>query len=305
MLVKMQLIYYLHAACGSIKEVCMKLSVSRFRYVLALLICGFTIVEAQQYNVGGVTLNLPSPEGFVDMTASSSGIFDHFNASVPPQNRLISAYLTEGGAESVENGAGLNDDLNLLIQTSRATESLTLSKADFAEIQQASEHEFKSISLPDSIADIISENYTQRYNRKIDVEIGSMRSLGTFSQAEDHLSVLLIQRAAFTMGDSTSSELYATSCTIMNAAGKLLYVYVTSSYDSEDDLVKVKELSNTWREQILDANLAPPEESDGSDNDLFSSMLRGAIIGGIAGLVIAWWKRRGKRAAGNDEEQES
>lgn len=283
----------------------MKLSISRFRYVLALLICGSTILQAQQYDVGGVKLNLPSPEGFVDMTASSSGIFDHFNASVPPQNRLISVYLTEGGAESVENGAGLNDDLNLLIQTSRTNEGRKISQTDFAEILQASEGEFESISFPDSLADNFSKNYTRRYNRKIDVEIGSMRSLGTFSKAHDHLSVLLVQRAAFTVGDSITSELYATGCTIMNPAGKLLYVYVTSSYQSGEDLVRVKELSNTWREQILKVNIPPEEGSTDPDRGFFPSILRGAIIGGLAGLILAWWKRRKKRITEDGEELEN
>ncbi|MEL6820771.1 MAG: hypothetical protein AAFP70_03335, partial [Calditrichota bacterium] len=186
----------------------MKLWISLFHFILAWLICSSTILQAQQYEVGGVKLYLPSPEGFVDMTASSSDVFDHFNASVPPQNRLISTYLTEGGAESFENGNGFTDDINLLIQTSRANEGITLSKTQFIEVMQASEKEFDSISIPDSLSEIFSQNYTERFNQRVDVEIGSMRSMGTFSKAEDHLSVLMIQRAAFTIGDTTTSELY-------------------------------------------------------------------------------------------------
>lgn len=249
---------------------------------LALLLLASTVVSvaAIEVLVGGRTVTIPLPQGFVEATALSKSTREWAESWTPPDNRLLAVYVSEDDAGRIKKKSTPFLQRYMLVQVQRKWEKADVARSDFKQLQASLRESQETLysQVRDKVDQLMSE--------KVNIKIGQTLPLGIFSEGEAHTSMSALTKNQVSTASGATEYLVAGGTNVINPADRVLFAYVYTVYEDKADLEWVKDISQTWTQDILAAN---PRSRSGSlkiGGIDWSRVLEKAIVGAIFGAVL-------------------
>ncbi len=274
---------------------------------LLLLSLGAARAEVALVKLGGRTLRIPRPEGFVRYDGKSAGI-DGMQASFgPASNRILAAY---GEPADLEQAVGdqfprLSRSFNA--QANWQYEDTALSSAEFATVKAALREQLEGLksSAAASMSEVeksASSAVSQKLNANVSVKLGEVAPAGVFAETPESLCFLVLVKSRLAGGplEDPIDPNTATAGCVALVRDRLLYLYANASYDGKPDADWAREQIVIWRDAVLAANAAGAPEGDDLPNEPMADddppwwRRKMPVVLVVAALAALWWRLRRK-----------
>lgn len=237
-------------------------------FAAVMLLCCFVSgqVRAQQAapalstSVGAVKLAVPHPDGYVDPSGPAPQIIDFMQSTVPPTNRFLGILIPPADLKLFLSGKEAPLNRYYAIQTMRATEHLTITPVQFAQMRQIiREQQATMMDKAKAMAQESLDKGARKIGEKIDDEsfalkIGEVKGLGVFHESDTAISFAATSQMAIRHeGKTQSGKLIFTSTAVL-VKGKLLFLYVYSSHRGEADVRWTRDEAIKWTAAVQQAN---------------------------------------------------
>ena len=233
--------------------------IARFHLILAAMLCAFAAspqVQAESFNVGGQSIEIQTPDGYVHLGPSMNPLFHRiFSSRLPPDLHLIALYVTTDHAELIEQGKPPDDGTLLFVATDSGWATDGVSREEGIDFIDSLARDFEDEALDkddlaedfqrmsDRISDEFDFDYTQKPN--------SIKQLPLHYRAEDAFSTSQIISTTVTANAQTISGTFASTASYLYVKNNVLYLFLNSPVD---DIHLSRHVSLTLLEQIRESN---------------------------------------------------
>jgi hypothetical protein len=193
------------------------------------------------FSIGGVSVDIPPPKGFVDMLARS----EEFRQRMGQNDRLIdlSAHMPQADAAAYQAGR----DLPLYTKVSTPRGALTTDITDEFFASLSKQQSLSTLSDPELLKKLLNESAGRG-----GVSLDQSTMLGIVDQTPRSFSVLSLMRVA--QGERRVAVLV--SMTTLHLRRRLVLAYVYRVVQDDKDQALVVTLTKDWVRSVLAANEA-------------------------------------------------
>lgn len=264
-------------------------------------------LRAEPFELGGRTLEIPAPEGYVKVTDDMRELKRLSDQLVDPLNDTLAFYIPRSSAPVALAGGLPPLDRYFLAKTEKRLRAVTVSAPEFAEMRQRIRAQNKQVfeeakaklqvfkeakaKLPGYLEQI-SRNIKREHD--LDVDLGDLRMIPLEPHQDVPVAVSYSMLMAVGRREGKGpTPLRPTTVTIMNANGRVIFLY---AYGAQADLAWTRDASASWQAAISSRNPPPPErKANGWSMDWAQvgwTALGGAVIGGLAVLLAEFFARK-------------
>lgn len=260
--------------------------------------------------IGNVEAALPIPEGFVvadNLPAEKLAVLE---SMTPDSNRLLAFLIPKESLHLMQSTAGSPISRYAIVQTIRATEHTTATQAEFQQLVVAPIKE--SWSSADSAETATLDKLRQEVSEQSGVELVGFRHVGFVLDQEDALSQAAVVKLVANEGRAPTLATFS----YLRVRGKVLFVFLYSSFRGPEDLEWLYEKTSSWVEDILRLNGEysnsnglnsahseagdRPEDPDLSGAQAFLVRLGSLLLASLTGLLVVPLLGRLRRKIGSD-----
>jgi len=217
----------------------------KFAFLALLCMLGMfaapVFADVSQISIGRRNINIPIPEGFVDVTRTEPELVRNFQGlAAQTGNRLLGLIVTAEDAQA--EAPELRRYFLIQVMTTMENQRITI--RDFAEGRRqmrAMVNDEMLEGVEGDINDILSD---------FDVQVGEMRFVPFDSESENHIAFSIMMNMSAEGADHMMVGSYA----MVLANQRMFNVYVYSAYNDVADLIWTQETLNNWVEAIARAN---------------------------------------------------
>ena len=202
-------------------------------------------------NIGGVLFDVKSPAGFHEISAISPETRRMAETMTPPTNRLLGVFVSESDLKRVKKGDFPELTRYMLLQTFRQMENRIMSGPDF--YQAASGIKKQQNTLQDSVKDKVgnlldgaTDKLSKEYDISMKMKMGEQIPLGIFNDQPKSFGFANLVKYQLEAEGVKSEHVVAGGTSMLLHKGKILFVYVYSTYKSKKDIEWVKATSIKW-----------------------------------------------------------
>ncbi|MDD5644622.1 MAG: hypothetical protein PHO00_04150 [bacterium] len=201
-----------------------------------------------EVKVGGVSINVPAPSaGFEEVGYDKR---EFLEIAVPPNNRLLSAFLTEEditkfGTEELEYISRY-----MMLQVPRGAEYAACGPEDFKVVVE-SMSDVMNHGMKDTIDEANAEISRRLKTLDLDeVKLDKPEMLGQIFSITDAAAFAMIM----SVKEGTKTTKMICGLCILRAKSKLLFAYVYSEYENETSVNWVCRTTENWANALVKAN---------------------------------------------------
>lgn len=278
----------------------------RLAALLSLLAISFASA-ANPIEVGGVSIEIPTPSGFARVTPEMTGVVELQKNFVPPTNQQLASFISQNDAPIALGGKIPDLTRRFTVQVAKKISDHPLTSEEFAQLKQMykTEGEQRIEQLKGQLSQFFADA-SKGVSRQLDTDVvisaGGVVPLPYHFESDRIFSASMLMKSDIRAeSGQTYSEVIAATTTLIHVKDRLLFLYV---YGGKEDLDWTRASSKEWAEAILASNqdtfsastIPSSTPHSGIDWDrVISKSIGGAFIGLIAGL-IAWLARRRKES---------
>lgn len=265
--------------------------------ILALLLVqGVSLAAgAVDIEVGDRRINLPLPEGFVELTPGMSPYYEAMRAYIAPQNVRYLTLITTEVAQALLRGEHVELGRYIYVESEKGASTASISRAHFEEFRALMREQVEQAfaSAREQLPEIIGKGnatVSEQFNAEIAVELGGMVSLPIHVDTDNAIanSTIITVEAAVD-GEKDGPRVLAGTNLFLHVKDKLLFLYV---YGAEGDLEWTRQMASSWAGAIVAANALSSAEKDAVEKSApfgidWNSVLERALIGALMGGLIA------------------
>ena len=256
-------------------------------------------VRADTFEVGGKTIIVPVPQGFVRVTEDMIAVNSICEqaAAADPANDTLASYILESGVPAAVAGEIPPLDRYFVLKVSKGMQNLTVGKNDFAEfkkiIRDQNDELLKSVNpqIREGMSKM-SEGVSQDFDINFAMEISQMVPLAPHYEEENAIAFSMFANYEVAAEDVNETDIVSSTSTYLNAAGRVLFLY---SYGQQGDLEWTRNASREWGKRVMESNTQPPQKSPDDLrfdwNEIMGKALAGAIAGGLVALIAIVFRR--------------
>jgi hypothetical protein len=261
--------------------------------VMLLTIAMMAMSHAKTLQVGGRSLTVPEPEGFVEVTPDMPELYGITRKMVDPDNETLAFHIPAEMADAAKAGKVPQPERYFVLKVQGNTEFVAMDASGFEGL----------VSGVRSSNQMITKEMKSELGDSFDpaavVALRGVAFLPPHRESEVAFAhSMLINTVAF--GGNEQKQLMSATTSYANVAGKVLILY---AYGAEKDLDWTRTAAGAWTDAVLAANPKPPvrmaqDEAGNSGlgqaggSDLRSGVI-GAVIGGVlVFLLVLLMKRR-------------
>jgi hypothetical protein len=243
-------------------------------------------------NIGGTTITIPAPAGYVPVTKDMKLLDQTLEALVAPQNVRLVSFIPAEGLAAVQAGGMPSLRRTLSVQTNRKTVDLELTTHDFGELKDVVMKQNADLvkTAEKEVAGLtqkLNQNIEDQFHTNLALSIGGMVPFPPHEQSERSLSysMLVNYEVKGAQGQPAKAAGYVTT-TFLHAKAKFFFLYVNGD---ANDLEWSRATAKSWAAAILAANpsdaatAAREARTRGFD---FAQLWRAVLIGGCVGGAI-------------------
>lgn len=247
------------------------MSVNKTTYCLlgvALLVLLSSRAFAVQVSIGEESIQVPAPAGFANVTEVSREQFDLFSDMLPETNRLHAVFVSEGDTGLLLKGEEAELDQYFLVQSVKSLDELTLSKSQFSELRTILRNEYASTFQKQSNAIAegaakVGEALSSRYGTEVEFNISGVATLGIDEESVSHIMMSFLSKYDVQAEEESTEHVVAGTMIVALINGKVLYLNVYRTYQSDEDIQWTRSQAKNWLPFILAANQRPWPLADG------------------------------------------
>ncbi len=270
----------------------------KLKLILALLLIqGFSLsAGAVEVKVGDRLINVPSPDGFVELTPKMSPYYETSRAYIAPNNIRYLTLIAEDKAEALLRGEDVELNRYVNVESEKGISAISVSSGQFAELRSILRNQIDELyanvekQLPQMV-DEGNKTVSAEFAADIAIELGGLAPLPIHLDTDHAIanSMFMTVGVAVDGDDVQSSVLAATSLTL-HVKDKVIFLYV---YGSKSDLNWTRQVAAMWATDIVAANPMSTAERRAVDkSDSFginwSQVLEKALIGALVVGLIAF-----------------
>lgn len=263
--------------------------------LLILLVSPHLVIAASTpIDVGGTSIIIPYPKGFVPVTAEFVTLKKVLDSLTPSTNKRFVSFIDEK-----QIGEALRDEISHLtrtfnIQTSREILNQTITKDNFSQSKEVLKKQQSDImkqveqQMP-GITDHINKNFEKEFDSDLGYKMANIVPMPVHEESDRSVSYSVFAKQQFS-GEKGETKIYVSVSTItmVHVKGKLLFLYCTGDHS---DLQWSRQTANEWTEAIIAANpsdfgTAIQETVPVLGRINWAKVLEKAMIGAIVGAVI-------------------
>ena len=209
--------------------------------------------------IGSVGLTLPAPGGHVNPAGAAPQLVEAMATMVPPQNRLLAAYLPPREIELYLTRNPFSMDRYSSVQTARSAEAMTVALPLFEEIkksmkEQAAKDMQAIQSRTQSHLNGAADKLGKAHQASVKIKVDDLSSPGTFDETATSISMTGTGAVTGSTNGNVESKSVVYAMTVLLVKGKMLFLYTYSTNRSPADVQWVKQTSLTWAGDIQRAN---------------------------------------------------
>lgn len=214
--------------------------------------------------LGTTKLAVPAPMGYQEMLCRAPYAASIFEAMLPPDNRLVALFTTEDAVAAWEVGEPVDLNRYTMVQSFRPAEGEMLSAAEFgmlaAQIKGNQEALFEQVSkvIP-GLSERGSRALSDLTGVDVALSLGQVIPLGVFLERPEAFAFALLQNVAVSVDGERDGNVVAGTVAVVHARGKVLFLYVISTYTGDADLAWVRAKTSAWVAEVIAANNEAPE----------------------------------------------
>jgi hypothetical protein len=214
---------------------------------------------AQKFHLGGVTVVLPAPEGFEEITTQFEVFRQVFTAVEDPGNELLALHVPSQIAEGMRRGEKPKLTFYTKVAIPRMGKEKEIDADFFAELVGLLEKQGAKIfdpgdpSVKRSLKALEAE-IKSRSGTSAEISLTRPQLLGVVEKAPDVYTTLLLTKVSFKVGDKTEEMPMLSTSSFVRVKSRLLFAVAYRKFDSDDDAALISDFGRKWTQRILAAN---------------------------------------------------
>ena len=240
--------------------------------------------QADVFAVGDRRINVPAPQGFAVLTEDMSDIvpllleFTH-----DPYNDTLAVYIPETTVPTVMAGAVPPLDRWFILKVNTRFRTVTVGRDDFARLKDTLRNDLRNM-LPEIRSRLSDMEATRNRELGVMLETTQIALLDPHFEDDNAIAYSMFMTQTAGLDATPGSSICSTTHVTLNAAGAILSLY---SYGTEDDLEWTRDTARLWANSVIASNDPPPSASPREQTIDWSRVALRAIVGGLAGGVVA------------------
>jgi hypothetical protein len=277
------------------------------------LIFAFLLIQGVSSNAGAVDvevgdrlINVPLPDGFVELTPMMSPYYQTMRAYIAPSNIRYLTLITEDKAEALLRGEDVELDRYINVESEKGISATSVSFGQFTEFRSIFRNQIDDMyaNVEKRLPEIVNEGnstVSAEFSADIAVELGGMVPLPIHLDTDNVIANSMFMTVSATVDDEgVGTDVVAATTLFLHVKDKVIFLYV---YGSESELDWTREAAAMWAMDIVAANPLSTDEKravDKSDSfginwsQVIEKALIGALLGGVIGFVSFFFRRRKK-----------
>lgn len=215
--------------------------------------------EVVSISIGGQTLHIPIPKGFVETSSAPPVVRFMAERSTPPAHRLLAHLVPDSDLRDFVAGGSPRFDRYMLAHTNRAYEGLTVSSADFAQVREGIKRQ--QPTAPWSMDPTLRE-WIERSFRDLSVmtglpahiDVGTGIPLGVIDEAASSVTIGHIAKTASRIGPIEHTRTTASLSSIAAPRGRFLILVVVTTLESAADIQWARQTMQQWLTDVSREN---------------------------------------------------
>lgn len=233
--------------------------------VAIFLIFISTCAYAATLNVGGKALEIPNPQGFSVVTPEMKGVYRWIPDMMSPEIDQLTIYIPDADIPESTNNEMYEMQRYFTLTIYKVFKEETYSTEKFSDFKDIVKKENKE--KIDSISSQVFKNNTKDPNKKISNAYDVALALQKFKsvplephyETDNAISMSTFNDAGTTEGGEKKLAIYSITTTIINVAGKIIYL---NCVGLTDEVEWTRSASKFWAENIMNNNPAPEKSSE-------------------------------------------
>ncbi|PIE23034.1 MAG: hypothetical protein CSA62_09085 [Planctomycetota bacterium] len=236
-----------------------------------------------RFEVGGETIQVPLPDGYLLATAELGEALKQIQPNVAQTQRQLALFLPKSVVAGIHEGEHPRIESILSLQVPRAMEHTRFDRSSFTAVVLGDYDKLKE--------DIDSgQNKSQKDKKGKEARAQeSLRLLPPYLKASDVFGFTQLHSHSIEIEGKKQSVVEAEVYTVCNVSGIMLCIF---HFGPEEQVRQGEAASSAWSRAILAANPQPPEQSSGFGMSLMTRILIYSLISGLAGLAVHFFLRR-------------
>ncbi len=257
-----------------------------------------------EVDVGGVKIDVQAPNRFYEISSLSSETREIAAMGTPSTNRLLAVFVSEEDLGRIVKGESPILERYILLQVSRRLEAENISNMDFQKLVTHFKDQQNVLfgKYKDKI-DGLLEGATKKMSEESDLllkmELGENISLGIFLEQPNAFGFANLMKYRVAVEGEELDSIVAGGSSFILTRGKMLFAYVYSVYETQDDVDWVRSKSKEWVNSLLVSNETATSNSvqrlspiTGIDWErIVGKGIVGAVVGGLLALIIGLFRR--------------
>lgn len=278
------------------------------RSIVPLILFGLgSITNAATIDLGGRSVEIPIPDGFVELTPEMPPYYESMAAYVGPNNVRYLTLVRSVDAEALLRGESIELHRYLTIETEKGLVNASISSANFEELRELFVSQLDEIfaAAGQGVDDMLSDGndtLSESFGTDVEVEVGGIVPLPVHQDEVDKVAFSTrMNVGANIAGQSMEPDTIAGTTLVLHVLDKVLFLYV---YGDDPDLDWTRNQANEFADAILAANPMTGEVQDARQGpgafginwgEVMNSALIGAATAGGIALLAAWFRNRRRR----------
>ena len=230
-----------------------------FRRPLYILLLGIVCLHADAADivVGERTVNIPHPDGYVELTPDMSPYYESMWAYVAASNHRYLTLIQKSTAAAIRRGDAVEVGRYMNIETEKSISRMSISAAQFDEFQNILRTQLFELTarVQEQLPEITSAGnaaLSEQFDADLAVDLGGVVPLPVHLDTDNAIASSMYMTVSATVnGADVGSEVLSATMLTLHVGDKVLFLYV---YGAQSDLLWTRETANAWAESIVAAN---------------------------------------------------
>lgn len=230
------------------------------RILTALVLTGFCLnAAAGDILVGDRTIDIPLPEGFVELTPDMSPYYESMWAYIAPSNNRYLTLVEESRADAMRRGETIDVGRYMNIETEKSISRMSISAAQFDELQNVLRNQLFELTakleeLAPEMLDAGNASLSEQFDTDLAIEFGGVVPFPIHHDTDNAIASSMYMTIAATVnGEAAETEVLAATMLTLHVGDKVLFLYV---YGPQPDLIWTRQIAAAWADRIVAANSA-------------------------------------------------
>lgn len=272
-----------------------------------LLIQGVSLsAGAVEVKVGDRLINVPLPDGFVELTPKMSPYYETMRAYIAPSNVRYLTLITEDRAEALLRGEYVELDRYMNVESEKGISATSVSSGQFTELRSIFRNQINDMyaNVEKQLPEIVAEGnktVSAEFAADIAVELGGLVPLPIHLDTDNAIANSMFMTVGATVDDEdVGTDVLAATMLFLHVKDKVIFLYV---YGSKSELDWTRDAAATWAADIVAANPLSTDEKRAVDKSdsfggnwsrVLEKALIGALVGGVIGFASFFFRKRKK-----------